>query len=109
MATLDDTDHGAGGFGSTGTKQLTQSPQPKDKKGTKKKNPLSPALGSRQQQVQNSVNIVVSTGPGPSSSSWFAQGSTDGWEVVFPDSVPRGPTTEVGESIMGVDSSSRTP
>ena len=40
------TDHGAGGFGSTGIKQLTQSLQPKDKKGTKKKNPLSPILGS---------------------------------------------------------------
>ena len=44
VATLDDTDHGAGGFGSTGAKQLTQSSQAKDKKGTKKKKPLSPLL-----------------------------------------------------------------
>ena len=46
VAALDDTDRGAGGFGSTGTKQLTQSSQAKDKKGTKKKNPLSPSPGS---------------------------------------------------------------
>ena len=37
VAALDDTDHGTGGFGSTGTKQLTQSSQAKDKKGTKKR------------------------------------------------------------------------
>ena len=53
--------------------------------------------------------MVVSIGPGPSSSSWLAQGSTDGWEVVSPNNVPRGTTIEVGESTMGVDSSSRTP
>ena len=47
VAALDDTDCGAGGFRSTGTKQLTQSSPAKDKKGTKKKNPLSPSPGSR--------------------------------------------------------------
>ena len=47
VATLDDTNHGAGGFGSTGTKQLTQSSQAKDKKGKKKKNLLSPSPRSR--------------------------------------------------------------
>ena len=36
-------------------------------------------------------------------------GSTDGQEVESPDSVPRGTTVEVGESMAGVDSSSRTP
>ena len=41
VAALDDTDRVAGGFGSTGTKRLTQSSQAKDKKGTKKKNLLS--------------------------------------------------------------------
>ena len=39
----------------------------------------------------------------------MAQGSTDEWEEVSPDSVPGGPTIEVGESTAGVDSSSRTP
>ena len=46
VAALDDTGHGAGGFGSMGTKQITQSSPRKDKKGIKKKNPLSPAPGS---------------------------------------------------------------
>ena len=53
--------------------------------------------------------MVVSAGPGPSSTSGLTRGSTDGQEVVSPDSVPRGTTVEVGESMVGVDSSSRTP
>ena len=69
VAALDDTDRGVGGFGSTGTNQLTQSSQAKDKKGIKKKNLLSPSPGSRPRQTQNSVNVVVSAGPGPSSTS----------------------------------------
>ena len=109
MAALDDTDRGAGGFGSTSTKQLTQSSQAKDKKGTKKKNPLSPLPGSRSRQTQNSVNMVVSTEPGPSSTSWMARRSTNGQEVVSPNCVLGGTTVEVGESTAGVDSSSRTP
>ena len=52
--------------------------------------------------------MVVSAGPGPSSTSLMAQGSTDGQEVESPDSVPGGTTVEVGESMAGVDSSSRT-
>ena len=83
VAALDNTNRGARGFGSIGTKQLTQSSPAKDKKGTKKKNPLSPSLGSRPRQAQNSVHMVVSTGPGPSSTSGLARGSTDGQEVEF--------------------------
>ena len=45
VATLDDTDRGAGGFGSTGIKPIVQSPQQKDKKGQKKKSSLSPTPG----------------------------------------------------------------
>ena len=41
--------------------------------------------------------------------SWMARGSTDGHEVVSPDSVPKGTIVEVGESTVGVDSSSRIP
>ena len=108
MAALDDTDRGVGGFGSSSTKQLTQSPQPKGKKDTKKKNLLSPAPSSRQWQAHNSVNMVVSVGPGPSSLSWLAWGPTDGWEVVFPNNGFGGTTIEVRESTAGVDSSSRT-
>ena len=52
---------------------------------------------------------MVSVGPGPPCSSWLARGSIDEWEVVSPDSVPGGTTVEVGESTVGVDSSSRTP
>ena len=48
-------------------------------------------------------------GPAPSSSSWLARGSTDGQEVVSPDTVLWGTTVEVGESTVGVDSSSRAP
>ena len=109
MATLDDTDRGARGFRSTGTQQLTQSSPAKDKKGIKKKNPLSPTPGSQSQQAHNSVHMVVSVGPGPSSTSGMAWGSTDGQEVESPNSVPGGTTVEVGESTAGVDSSSRTP
>ena len=39
----------------------------------------------------------------------MARGSTDGQEVASPNSVPGGTTVEVGESMAGVDSSSRTP
>ena len=109
MAALDDTDHGAGGFGSTGTKQVTQSSPTTNKKGTKKKNPLSPSPRSQSRQAHNSVHMVVSAGPGPSSTSGIAWGSTDGQEVESPNSVPGGTTEEVGESMAGVDSSSRTP
>ena len=109
MAALDDTDRGVGGFGSTGTKQLTQSSPPKEKKGAKKKNPLSPSLGSRSWQAQNSVHMVLSAGLGPSSTSGLARGSTNDQEVVSPDSDPGGTTIEIGESMAGVDSSSRTP
>ena len=109
VADLYDTDHGAGGFGSIGTKQLTQSSPSKDKKGAKKKNPLSPSPGSQLRQAQNLVHMVVSAGPGPSSTSGLAWGCTNRQEVVSPDSVPRGMTVEVGESTAGVDSSSRTP
>ena len=45
-AALEDTNRGARGFGSTGTKQVTQSSPATNKKGTEKKNPLSPAPGS---------------------------------------------------------------
>ena len=64
VATLDDTDHGAGGFGSTGIKPIVQSPQQKEEKSQKKKNSLSPTLGSQLRQAQNSVNMVVNAGPG---------------------------------------------
>ena len=59
--------------------------------------------------MHNSVHMVVSTGPGPSSTSGMAQGSTDGQEVESPESVLVGTTIEVGESMAGVDSSSRPP
>ena len=108
VVALDDTDRGARGFGSTGTKQLTQSSQAKDKKGTKKKNPRSPSLGSQLRQTQNLVNVVVNAEPGPSCSSWLARGSTEGQEVVFPDGVLGAVTVEVGESTAGVNSSSGT-
>ena len=46
VAALDDTDCGPGGFGSTKVKPPIQSPETKDKKGGKKKNPLSPVPSS---------------------------------------------------------------
>ena len=109
VAALDDADRGAGGFGSTSTKQLTQSSQAKDKKSTKKKNPLSPSPRSRPRQAHKSVHMVVSAGPGPSSASGMARGSTAGQDVDAPNSVPGGMIVEVGESMAVVDSSSRTP
>ena len=41
VSTLDDTNHGEGGFGSTGMKPFVQPTQQKDTKGKKKKSPLS--------------------------------------------------------------------
>ena len=41
--------------------------------------------------------------------SWLARWSTNGWEVVSPNSVLEGAAVEVGESTKGVDSSSKTP
>ena len=108
MATLDDTDHGSGGFGSTGLKQFIQSPPQKDKKGKKKKSSPSQTPGSRLWQATNSVNMVVGVDPGPSSTSWMARESTYVGIVAFPDYVPGGTTVEAGESTAGVDSSSKT-
>ena len=51
--------------------------------------------------MQNLCNLVISAGQGPFCSSWLAGGSTNGQEVVFPDSVPRGTIVEVGESTVG--------
>ena len=98
-------------FGSkdSASQSLIQSLQANDKKGKTKKNPLSPISRSCLEQAQNSCNMVVSMGPGPSSSTWLAPGSTDVWEVASPDSVPRGTVAEVEEFTEGVDSSSRTP
>ena len=109
VAALDDTNRGARGFGSTSTKQLTQSSLAKDEKGTKKKNPLSQSLGSRQRQAKNSVNEVVNAEPGPSSSSWLASGSTKGLKVVSPNSVPRRTTIQTEKFTVGLNFLSRTP
>ena len=59
--------------------------------------------------MQNLVNMVVSTGLGPSSTSWMARESANEGEVVFPNYVPGGTTVEAGESTVGVDSSSKAP
>ena len=47
VAALDDTNRGVGGFGSTGTKQHTQSFPSNEKKGAKKKNSISRRPESR--------------------------------------------------------------
>ena len=52
--------------------------------------------------------MLVSAGPGPSSTSWMARESTYEGIVAFPDCVPGGTTVEAGESTAGVDSSSKT-
>ena len=59
--------------------------------------------------MHNSVHVVVSARPGPSSTSGMARVYTEGQEVESPDRVLGGTTVEVGESMAGVDSSSRTP
>ena len=104
MAALDDTNHGARGFSITRVKALVQYLQSKYKMGQKRKNSLSAAPGSQPRQVQNLINMMVSVGTGPSSLSWLAQRSADGWEVECPDRVLGGTTIEVGESTPRVDS-----
>ena len=109
MATLNNTNRGVGGFGSTGIQPIVQSSQSKDTKGQKKKSSLSPTPGSQLRQVTNLVNMVVGVEPGPSSMSWMARKSTYQGEVVFPDCVLGGTTVEAGGFILGMVSSSKTP
>ena len=45
--------------------------------------------------------MVVSVGLGPSSLSWLPSGSTNGWEVESPSSVPWGTIVEVREYTIG--------
>ena len=52
--------------------------------------------------------MVVSVGPGPSSTSWMAREPTYEGTVAFPDCVLGGTTVEAGEPIVGVDASSKT-
>ena len=59
--------------------------------------------------MQNSVNMVVSVGLGPSCTSWMAPESTNEGQVVFLNSVLGGTIVEAKESTVGVDSSSKTP
>ena len=59
--------------------------------------------------MQNSLNMMVSAGLGPSSTSGLGQKSTNGWEVDSPNYVLRVVTIEDGELTSGLDSSNRTP
>ena len=65
--------------------------------------------GSQSQKGENSTNMVINVGPGTSCLSWLARVSADGWEIESPNHVPGGTAVQVGESIMGWDSSNRTP
>ena len=58
--------------------------------------------------MQNSINMVVSVGPGPSSLNWLARGSANGMEVESLNSVLGGKDCR-GGGIHSRDSSSRTP
>ena len=66
VATLDDTNHGARGFGSSRIQSLSQSTRTNNKNGKIKNNTLPSKLGIGQWQAQGSVNMVLSMGPGPS-------------------------------------------
>ena len=89
VAALDNTDYGARGFGSTSTKQLTQSSPSKIKR-VQRKRIVYPISKITTTEAENSVHMVVNTEPGPSSTSWLARGSTAEQEVVSRDDVSEG-------------------
>lgn len=85
-----------------------QSPQSNQKKGQKKKYPLSSEPGSQQSQAWGSTNMVVNARPGPLDQNRLAWETTNEEVVVFPDNHPRRTTVGVVESMVGLESSIRT-
>ena len=107
MAALADLNNGVGGFASTRAKPLALSPQT-NHKNHNEKNPLSPTPGSQLQKVLNSINMVVSAGPGPSCWRWLSWGSNNAWEVDIANRVHGGTIVEVKDSTKKMNSSSIT-
>ena len=81
VVALDDTDHRVGVLAPS----RSLSPLSQKTKWVQRKIILYP-----QHQAQNSINMVINVGPGPSSTCWLARGSTNDREVDSPNSVPGG-------------------
>ena len=106
MAVLEDTNHGNDGFGSTGTHSFVQSTQ-KNQKGKKKKSPPSHPR-SQQRQAHGSINMVESVEPGSSDLNRVIREPINVEEIVFSDYNLGKATIWVGDSLLGMESSSRT-
>ena len=107
VAVLEDTDRGNDGFGSTGTHSFVQSTQ-KNQKGKKKKSPSPSHPRSQQRQAQGSINTVESAEPGSSDLNRVIREPINVEEIVFSDGDLGKATVWVGDSLLGMESSSRT-
>ena len=104
---LEDTDRGNDGFGSTGTHSFVQSTQ-KNQKGKKKKSPSPSHPRSQQRQAHGSINTVESTKQGSSDLNRVIREPINVEEIVFSDSDLGKATVWVRDSLLGMESSSRT-
>ena len=104
---LEDTDRGNDGFGSTGTHSFVQSTQ-KNQKGKKKKSPSPSHPRSQRRQAHGSINMVESAEPGSSDLNRVIREPINVEEIVFSDGDLGKATVWVGDSLLGMESSSRT-
>ena len=107
VAVLNDTDRGDGGFGSTGTHSFVQSTH-KNKKGKKKKSPSPSEPRSQQRQAQGSKDMVECVEPGSSDLNQVIREPIRVEEIVFSDSDLGKAIVWVGDSLLDMESSSRT-
>ena len=80
----------------------------KMKKEKQKKSPSPSEPGSRQQQVQGSINTVEDAEPGSSELNRMIREPIKVEEIVFSNSDPGKATIWVEDSLLGMESSSRT-
>ena len=106
VVVLENTDRGNDGFGSTGTHSFDPSTQ-KNQKGKKKKSPPSHPR-SQQRQAHGSINMVESAEPGSSDLNRVIREPINVEEIVFSDGDLGKETVWVGDSLLGMESSSRT-
>ena len=106
VAILEDTDRGNDGFGSMGTHSFIPSTQ-KNQKGKKKKSPPSHPR-SQQWQAQGSINMVESAELGSSDLNRVIREPINVEEIVLSNGDLGNATIWVGDSLLGMESSSRT-
>ena len=107
VAILEDTDRGSDGFGSTGMHSFIQSTQ-KNRKGKKKKSPSPSHTRSQRGQVPSSIDTVHSAEPGSSDLNRAIREPVNVEEIVFSDGDLGKAPVWAGDSLLGMESSSKT-